>query len=128
MDFKRFEEARTHVLAHQKPLVSLLVTFETPFSLHEPTMVVINHQSNCSISSLRKKSSGKKRKVSNYFDSSSAQGETEVELVDANEQAPIRKVRKVGWLELELVEALVGCEFGLDNLWYFQLDYGPFMR
>ena len=58
-------------------------------------------------------------------------GETKVELLDADEHTTMRKVRKVGWLELEPINTPVGNEFNLDNinsLWYHQLDYRPFLQ
>ena len=51
-----------------------------------------------------------------------------MELVDTDERAP---TRKVSWSDLELMDALTGIEFDLDNidsLWYHQLDYSPFLR
>ena len=84
-------------------------------------MVVIDYQSDCLTSMLRKKSSKKKRKASSCFDSPSSQGETEMELIDVDKHTPSRKVRKVGWLDLEPIDAPTGAEFDLENinnLWY----------
>ena len=54
-----------------------------------------------------------------------------MDLVDANKCSLARKVRKMSWEDLELVDALAGTKFDLDNidsLWYRQLDYDPFLR
>ena len=108
-----------------------LVTLEAPSSSHKSTAVMTECHSDWSIASLRKKSSGKKRKAANYSASPSSQEEIEVKLMDANERAPERKVRKVNWSNLEPMDAPAGTNFDLDNidsLWYRQLDYGPFLR
>ena len=54
-----------------------------------------------------------------------------MELVDVDERAPARKVRKVNWSDLEPMDAPASAELDLDNidsLWYHQLDYDPFLR
>ena len=92
MNEKRFEEVHACALARRKPIVPPATT-SVPFSSHEQSVVVADHSLECSISSL-KKFVRKKRKATSSSASSSSQGET-VELVDANEWAPTRKVRKV---------------------------------
>ena len=131
MDAKRFEKAHTRALACWKPLVPPPVALETPSSFHEPTTVVTDRHFDHSASTLWKKSSEKKRKTTNCFASPLLQGEIEVELMDIDDCTPVREVRKVGWLNLEPVDAPAISEFDLDNidnLWYHQLDYGTFLR
>ena len=36
--------------------------------------------------------------------------------MDADERALARKVRKVNWLDLDLVDARLGIKFNLDNI------------
>ena len=77
-------------------------------------MVVADHPSTHPSSSL-KKSTKKKRKAASTLASPSSPGEA-VEHVDVDEQAPTRKVRRVNWTDLELVDAPAGAEFDLDNI------------
>ena len=105
------------------------VTANVPSSSQEQAVVVVDRPL-ARPSSSSKKSTGKKRKATSTSTSPSSPGEA-MELVDADERAPARKVRKVTWMDLEPVVAPAGTNFELDNidsLWYRQLDYGPFLR
>ena len=93
-----------------------LATFEAPLAFNEPLAIVTNRQSNHLTSFLRKKLVGKKRKAPSCSASPSSQGETKVELIDVNEHMLTRKVKKVGWLELEPIDMPLGSDFDLDSI------------
>ena len=108
----------------------LPTTADPPFSSREQAVVVADCPAARPSSSSKKSAAGKKRKAAGTSASLSSPGEA-VELVDADERALARKVRKVNWTDMEPVNAPAGTEFDLDNidnLSYQQLDYGPFLR
>ena len=71
-----------------------LATFEAPSFSYEEVASVVGHLSDYSTFSLRKKSTGKKRKATSSSVSLSSQEEA-VKLIDVGKWALTRKVRKV---------------------------------
>ena len=64
---------------------------------------------------------GKKRKAPSYSTPQSSQGETKVKLINADEHTLRRKVRKVGWSKMELIDTPASNEFDFDDinsLWF----------
>ena len=69
----------------------------------------------------------KKRKVPN----STASASPSFPIEPATKEEVPRKIRRVGWGELEPLDQSEGVEFDFDNidtLWYQNLDYATFLR
>ena len=83
MDVKRFKEAHVDALVRRKPLVPLM-TSNVPSSSCEQAMIVADCPSDYLNFLLRKKSTRRKRKVTNSSTSPFCQRET-IELVNVDE-------------------------------------------